>query len=252
MAAMSTIHLHETTTATPEEFLAGLTDFGPGRLELFGPVANGHPSPCLVEVLDDKSDVDEVGDAEVVRFQPPSAGAQEPAPDANRPGLRHVAFNVDDVRGVVDRVREAGWETIGEIVDYENTFLLCYVRGPEGLIVELAERLGRRAGLNGRQLPSDGDRARRSGGRVGGAAGVAGDHGHPSRQRAAELQGGLERPAAHRHAASPTQLPAARGDRHPARRRASQAAAYGDQDPPPAATFRADLGEAHPCGGEGR
>src|SRR4051812_25333924 len=52
-----------------------------------------------------------------------------------------LAFKVDDVRGVVDRVREAGWETIGEIVDFENTFLLCYVRGPEGLIVELAERL---------------------------------------------------------------------------------------------------------------
>jgi catechol 2,3-dioxygenase-like lactoylglutathione lyase family enzyme len=60
-----------------------------------------------------------------------------PAPAANRPGLRHVAFTVDDVRGVVDRVQEAGWE----IVDFENTFLLCYVRGPEGLIVELAERL---------------------------------------------------------------------------------------------------------------
>jgi len=78
---------------------------------------------------------------EVVRFQSPSAGAQEPAPAANRPGLRHVAFKVDDVRGVVDRVREAGWETVGEIVDYESMFLLCYVRGPEGLIVELAERL---------------------------------------------------------------------------------------------------------------
>jgi len=78
---------------------------------------------------------------EVVRFQSPSAGAQERAPAANRPGLRHVAFTVDDVHGVVDRVREAGWETIGEIVDYENVFLLCYVRGPEGLIVELAERL---------------------------------------------------------------------------------------------------------------
>jgi hypothetical protein len=38
-------------------------------------------------------------------------------------------------------IREAGWETVGEIVDFENTFLLCYVRGPEGLIVELAERL---------------------------------------------------------------------------------------------------------------
>jgi catechol 2,3-dioxygenase-like lactoylglutathione lyase family enzyme len=57
------------------------------------------------------------------------------------PGLPHVAFKVDDVRGVVDRVREAGWDTVGEIVDFENTFLLCYVRGPEGLIVELAERL---------------------------------------------------------------------------------------------------------------
>src|SRR5829696_4584463 len=78
---------------------------------------------------------------EVVRFRSPSARAQEAAPDANRPGLRHVLFQADDVRAVVDRVRAAGWDTIGEIVDYESTFLLCYVRGPEGLIVELAERL---------------------------------------------------------------------------------------------------------------
>ncbi len=78
---------------------------------------------------------------ELVRFQSPSAGAQEPQPSANRPGLRHIAFTVDDVRGVVDRVREAGWETVGEIVDYEHTYLLCYVRGPEGPIVELAGQL---------------------------------------------------------------------------------------------------------------
>ena len=78
---------------------------------------------------------------EVVRFRSPSAGAHEAAPAANRPGLRHIAFTVDDVRGVVDRVREAGWDTVGEIVDFDGTFLLCYVRGPEGLIVELAERL---------------------------------------------------------------------------------------------------------------
>jgi catechol 2,3-dioxygenase-like lactoylglutathione lyase family enzyme len=78
---------------------------------------------------------------EVVRFHSPSAGADEPAPAANRPGLRHIAFKVDDVRAVVERVREAGWDTVGEIVDYESIFLLCYVRGPEGLIVELAERL---------------------------------------------------------------------------------------------------------------
>jgi catechol 2,3-dioxygenase-like lactoylglutathione lyase family enzyme len=80
---------------------------------------------------------------EVVRFHSPSTGADETASPANRPGLRHIALTVDDVRGVVDRVREAGWDTVGEIVDYENTFRLCYVRGPEGLIVELAERLDR-------------------------------------------------------------------------------------------------------------
>jgi catechol 2,3-dioxygenase-like lactoylglutathione lyase family enzyme len=80
---------------------------------------------------------------EVVRFRSPAAAAGEPAPAANRPGLRHVAFKVDDVRGVVDRVGEAGWETVGEIVNFEDTFLLCYVRGPEGLIVELAEPLDR-------------------------------------------------------------------------------------------------------------
>ena len=77
----------------------------------------------------------------LVRFHSPSAAAQEATPATNRPGLRHVAFKVDDVRAVVDRVRAAGWDTVGEIVNSEDTFLLCYVRGPEGLIVELAERL---------------------------------------------------------------------------------------------------------------
>ena len=77
---------------------------------------------------------------EVVRFESPVAAA-EPSPAANRPGLRHVAFQVDDLRRVVDRARESGWDTVGEIVNYEEMYLLCYVRGPEGLIVELAEKL---------------------------------------------------------------------------------------------------------------
>ncbi len=90
---------------------------------------------------------------EVVRFHSPSAGAHERAPAANRPGLRPVAFRVDDVRGVVDRVREAGWETVGEIVDFENTFLLCYVRGPEGLDRRTRPAARRRSGLNGQTEP---------------------------------------------------------------------------------------------------
>ena len=79
--------------------------------------------------------------ARPLELDPAIVDVDEEAPAANRPGLRHVAFKVDDVRGVVDRVRAAGWETVGEIVDFQSMFLLCYVRGPEGLIVELAERL---------------------------------------------------------------------------------------------------------------
>ena len=78
---------------------------------------------------------------EVVRFRRPAAGAHEAQPLPNRPGMRHIAFMVDDVEAVVDRVRAAGWDTIGEIVDYEGVFALVYVRGPEGLIVELTQRL---------------------------------------------------------------------------------------------------------------
>jgi catechol 2,3-dioxygenase-like lactoylglutathione lyase family enzyme len=78
---------------------------------------------------------------EVVRFVSPAGEAHEREPPVNRPGLRHVAFQVDDLRAVVDGVREGGWDTVGEVVDFEGTFLLCYVRGPEGLVIELAQRL---------------------------------------------------------------------------------------------------------------
>jgi catechol 2,3-dioxygenase-like lactoylglutathione lyase family enzyme len=84
--------------------------------------------------LPDGSDV-----FEVVRFRSPNATAQEAAPDANRPGMRHISFSVEDMHAVVDRVLAAGWGPIGEVVNYEDTYLLCYLRGPEGVIVELAQ-----------------------------------------------------------------------------------------------------------------
>ena len=87
--------------------------------------------------LPDGSDV-----LEVTRFRAPSASAQELEPAANHPGLRHISFSVEDLPGIVERVRAAGWEPVGEIVDYEDLYLLCYIRGPEGLIVELAESIG--------------------------------------------------------------------------------------------------------------
>jgi catechol 2,3-dioxygenase-like lactoylglutathione lyase family enzyme len=86
--------------------------------------------------LPDGSDV-----FEVVRFRSPFAAAEESAPAANRPGLRHISFSVEDMQAVVERVRAAGWEPIREVVNYEDMFLLCYIRGPEGLIVELAQNI---------------------------------------------------------------------------------------------------------------
>jgi catechol 2,3-dioxygenase-like lactoylglutathione lyase family enzyme len=81
---------------------------------------------------------------ELAKFHAPTADADPGAGSAppNRPGIRHIAYGVDDMRAVVDRVRAAGWDTVGEVVDYAGAYLLCYVRGPEGLIVELAEPMG--------------------------------------------------------------------------------------------------------------
>ena len=69
------------------------------------------------------------------------AGGDPQAP-ANRPGIRHLTFVVDDIEAALRRVRVRGGELVGTIERYENSYLLCYVRGPEGIIVELAQRIG--------------------------------------------------------------------------------------------------------------
>lgn len=60
---------------------------------------------------------------------------------ANALGIRHIAFVVDDIEAVVAKLRGKGIETVGEIQNYENTYKLCYVRGPEGIILELSEQV---------------------------------------------------------------------------------------------------------------
>jgi catechol 2,3-dioxygenase-like lactoylglutathione lyase family enzyme len=72
---------------------------------------------------------------------PPSPGGDRQAP-ANTPGIRHIAFLVDDIDAVVSRLRARGTELMGELVRYEDIYRLCYVRGPEGIIIELAEEIG--------------------------------------------------------------------------------------------------------------
>lgn len=79
---------------------------------------------------------------ELTKFHaPPAPGGDRHAP-ANAPGIRHLAFAVDDVDEVVARLRAHGAELVGVVERYEDRYRLCYVRGPEGIIVELAEPLG--------------------------------------------------------------------------------------------------------------
>jgi catechol 2,3-dioxygenase-like lactoylglutathione lyase family enzyme len=82
------------------------------------------------------------GRLELTKFDtPPSRGGDRRAP-ANTPGIRHLTFAVDDIDAVLAGLRAHGRELVGEVENYEDIYRLCYVRGPEGIIVELAEQIG--------------------------------------------------------------------------------------------------------------
>jgi catechol 2,3-dioxygenase-like lactoylglutathione lyase family enzyme len=82
------------------------------------------------------------GQLELIKFRSPaSPGGDRHAP-ANTPGLRHITFAVDDIQALVARLQARGTELVGELVNYEDSYWLCYVRGPDGIIVELAEKIG--------------------------------------------------------------------------------------------------------------
>jgi len=79
---------------------------------------------------------------ELVKFNSPPAAEGDPKAPVNTPGLRHLCFAVDDLEAVLARLQAEGGELVGEVVNYGNSYKLCYVRGPEGIIVELAEKIG--------------------------------------------------------------------------------------------------------------
>jgi catechol 2,3-dioxygenase-like lactoylglutathione lyase family enzyme len=82
------------------------------------------------------------GRIELDKFHNPAALSGEPrdAP-VNTLGIRRIMFAVDDIDEVLARIRAHGAELIGEVVRYQDAHRLCYVRGPEGIIVALAEQL---------------------------------------------------------------------------------------------------------------
>ncbi len=78
---------------------------------------------------------------ELVKFHTPldEKGIQHPL--ANTLGIRHIAFAVEDIEAIVTKMQKNDAALIGEIQNYENTYKLCYIRGPEGIILELAEKI---------------------------------------------------------------------------------------------------------------
>ena len=83
------------------------------------------------------------GRLELDKFHAPAAVRAEPknAP-VNALGIRRIMFAVDDIEEVLARLRACGAALIGEVVQYEDSYRLCYIRGPEGIMVALAEQLG--------------------------------------------------------------------------------------------------------------
>ena len=103
----------------------------------------------LVALEDSRSDIvmmrtpDGHGRIELDKFHTPPAVMAEPenAP-VNAMGIRRIMFAVDDIDAVLTRVRTTGAELVGEVVQFGDNNRLCYLRGPEGIMVALAEALG--------------------------------------------------------------------------------------------------------------
>jgi len=81
------------------------------------------------------------GRLELSKFQTPPAATADPNAPVNRLGMGRIMFAVDDIDAAVARLRARGAELVGEVVQYEDTYRLCYLRGPEGIVIALAEQL---------------------------------------------------------------------------------------------------------------
>lgn len=78
---------------------------------------------------------------ELARFVRPHHLAGSPSAMANELGMRNVCFEVDDLLGIVDRLAAQGFGLVGGVGEYEDQWRMAYVRGPEGIIVSLTERI---------------------------------------------------------------------------------------------------------------
>ena len=132
-----------------EDLEAAKAFFAELGMELEGEATNEGPWVDRVVGLHDvRADIammrtpDGHGRLELARFHtPPAVRAEPESAPANALGIRRIMFAVDDVDDVVARLRSHGAELVGEIAQYEDVYRLCFVRGPAGIILGLAEQL---------------------------------------------------------------------------------------------------------------
>jgi catechol 2,3-dioxygenase-like lactoylglutathione lyase family enzyme len=132
-----------------DDLASAIAFFAELGLELQGEMALDNPLVGRIVGLDGaRTEVammqvpDGNGGLELIKFNsPPNEGDNLKAP-ANTRGIRHLAFVVEDIESVLAGLQAQGGELVGELVNYEDSYWLCYVRGPAGVIVELAEKVG--------------------------------------------------------------------------------------------------------------
>jgi catechol 2,3-dioxygenase-like lactoylglutathione lyase family enzyme len=132
-----------------EDLEAAKAFFAELGMELEGEATNEGPwVDAVVGLKGVRSDIammrtpDGHGRVELAKFhQPPAVRAEPESAPANALGMRRIMFAVDDIDDVVARLRGHGAELLGEIAQYEDMYRLCFLRGPEGIIIGLAEQL---------------------------------------------------------------------------------------------------------------
>lgn len=80
------------------------------------------------------------GRLELTKYHTPPSPTGDPRTPPNTLGLHRIMFAVEDIDDILDRLRPHGAELVGELVRYENSYRLCYLRGPAGIIIALAEQ----------------------------------------------------------------------------------------------------------------
>ena len=133
-----------------EDLDAAIAFFEALGLEVEGrATVEGDSVDRLISLQGTRSDIamlrtlDGHGRLELARYQHPPAVGPDPASEPpNTRGMGRIMFAVDNIDDVVERLQALGGELVGEIVQYEDAYRLCYLRGPEGIILALAEELG--------------------------------------------------------------------------------------------------------------